>query len=282
MNVCLNCGKTLDKYQKKYCSISCENSYKHKLLLEHYNTNPTLCTNCGKPLNYKQHKQGNKFCSKNCSASYNNKLRKPYSDETKQKTSISLKLYNSQNKKLHFYVCKVCGKEYNLQRGINTKIFCSKECSNYYKKHRKEFLSEYALLQLSNAGRKSACVQGETRRSKNEHYFYELCSMVFKNVAHNECIFNGWDADIIIHDIKFAVLWNGVWHYKQIKKNTSLRQIQNRDKIKIEEILKYGYTPYIIKDMGKYNPNFVEQEFKKFKEYIKNIAGSRSGISADS
>ena len=91
MNVCLNCGKTLDKYQKKYCSISCENSYKHKLLLEHYNTNPTLCTNCGKPLNYKQHKQGNKFCSKNCATSHNNKLRKPHSTKTKQKNKCFIK-----------------------------------------------------------------------------------------------------------------------------------------------------------------------------------------------
>ena len=47
-----------------------------------------------------------------------------------------------------------------------------------------------------------------------------------------------WDADIIIHDYKIAILWNGAWHYKQISKNSSLIQIQNRDVIKINEIKK--------------------------------------------
>ena len=123
-------------------------------------------------------------------------------------------------------------------------------------------------MKLSESGRKSVYIQGESRRSKNEKYFYELCLKYFTNVSHNENIFNGWDADIIIHDIKFAILWNGPWHYKKIKSNSSLSQIQNRDMIKVKEIEHFGYTPYIIKDTGKYNPKFVEDEFEKFKKYI--------------
>ena len=34
--------------------------------------------------------------------------------------------------------------------------------------------------------------------------------------------------------------------------------------MKISVIEKYGYTAYIIKDMGKYNKTFVEQEFEIF------------------
>lgn len=63
---------------------------------------------------------------------------------------------------------------------------------------------------------------------------------------------------------KIAILWNGIWHYKQISKSQSLLQVQTRDKIKIDIIEKAGYIPYIIKDMGKYNKNFVEQEFEIF------------------
>ncbi len=44
----------------------------------------------------------------------------------------------------------------------------------------------------------------------------------------------------------------------------SFRKNINRDKIKIKEIINCGYTPYIIKDMGKYDPKFVEEEFNKF------------------
>ena len=80
----------------------------------------------------------------------------------------------------------------------------------------------------------------------------------------NERLFNGWDADVIIEDVKVAVLWNGVWHYEKITKKHSVEQVQNRDRLKIKEIKNCGYIPYIIKDMGKANKRFVEQEFKKF------------------
>lgn len=124
---------------------------------------------------------------------------------------------------------------------------------------------------MSIAGRKSVSIQGDARRSKNEIEFYKLCKAKFVNVDSNEPIFNGWDADIIIHDYKVAVLWNGPWHYKEIYKNTSLAQIQNRDRIKVSEIKKMGYIPYIIKDMGKTNIDFVKQEFLKFLEFINNV-----------
>ena len=116
---------------------------------------------------------------------------------------------------------------------------------------------------MSKSGRKSIAIQGDLRRSKNEKYFCELCEKEFQCVKHNEPMFNGWDADIIIEDVKIAILWNGKWHYEKVTKNHSVEQVQNRDKIKIEEIKKCGYTPYIIKDMGKYNSQFVENEFNK-------------------
>jgi hypothetical protein len=63
---------------------------------------------------------------------------------------------------------------------------------------------------------------------------------------------------------KIAILWNGQWHYKQISKTQSLKQVEARDKIKLSIIEKYNYIPYIIKDMGKYNKKFVDQEFEIF------------------
>ena len=33
---------------------------------------------------------------------------------------------------------------------------------------------------------------------------------------------------------------------------------------------KFGYTPYIIKDDGKYNETFVKEEFNKFINYLKD------------
>lgn len=93
--------------------------------------------------------------------------------------------------------------------------------------------------------------------------FAELCATRFE-IATNLQMFEGWDADVIIPVLKVAVLWNGPWHYKQISKRSSLLQIQNRDKLKLNAIIRCGYVPYIIKDMGKHNPVFVKDQFNIF------------------
>ena len=96
-----------------------------------------------------------------------------------------------------------------------------------------------------------------------------MCKKEFGNVLSNIPMFNGWDADVILPDYKIAVLWNGKWHYEKIMEETSLLQIQNRDKIKIKEIKRKNYLPYVIKDMGKHNPQFVQEQFNIFLDYLK-------------
>jgi hypothetical protein len=64
--------------------------------------------------------------------------------------------------------------------------------------------------------------------------------------------------------LKIAILWNGIWHYKKVRKSHSLEQVQSRDKIKKDKIESFGYVCYIVKDMGKFNKDFVKQEFEKF------------------
>ena len=99
-----------------------------------------------------------------------------------------------------------------------------------------------------------------------------MCKEKYNEVLSNETIFNGWDADIIITNYKIAVLWNGKWHYEKITKKNSVKQVKNRDKIKIREIKSCGYIPYIIKDMGRENRDFVRQEFKKLTGYISSLS----------
>ena len=64
------------------------------------------------------------------------------------------------------------------------------------RKHQK--YSEETMEKFRNAGKKSCQIQKETRRSKNEKLFCEMCESYFQNVKHNEPIFNGWDADVIL------------------------------------------------------------------------------------
>ena len=50
-----------------------------------------------------------------------------------------------------------------------------------------------------------------------------------------------------------------------------MAQVQNRDKIKIGEIERAGYTPYVIKDMGKASEKKVNAEFEIFLNWTKTL-----------
>lgn len=221
------------------------------------------CLECRNEFETKEeHPKETKCCSRKCSNKY---FKRNHTEETKEKISKSLTKNvkiekESKRKKGILKKCRNCGNEYYVSFSMIEKSkYCSLSCSTTYR-------NKYENLSR-NAGLKSSISQN--KRSKNEIYFADLCIKYFKDVKTNEPIFNGWDADIIIEDLKLAVMWNGKWHYEKITKKHSLKQVQNRDKIKIKEIINCGYEPYIIKDMGKYNPKFVEYKFEKLLEKIK-------------
>jgi len=242
----------------RYCNTECLRLDKTKSIL-------VTCKNCDKEFEKKLSQVGeNNFCTKSCTAKYNNKFR-VITEEQKIKIRESLKKYHddlgvAKNRNYVNKNCVCCNKEFKRKK--ITQMYCSREC---VRKH-KPISGRISPEQLSSNGRKAASSQ--QRRSKNEIYFGELCSKQFDNILYNEIIFNGWDADIILPDLKIAILWNGAWHYKKITEKHSLEQVQNRDRIKINEIKKAGYTPYIICDMGKFKKSFVEEQFKLFIDSI--------------
>lgn len=164
---------------------------------------------------------------------------------------------------IEFRECKYCNTTFKVKRDQPKQKYCSKDCSD-----KSDDKKKFGRIN----GLKSSQAQKEKRRSNNEILFFELCKNNFKNVLNNEAIFNGWDADIIIEDYKIAILWNGKWHYEKITKNHSVIQVQNRDKIKTKEIIKAGYIPYIIKDMGRKNKDFVIEEFNKLTRHITSLS----------
>lgn len=168
-------------------------------------------------------------------------------------------------------LCNFCNREvWVMKSRLKEKNFCSLKCASDYKNTDIEILKRRKI-----GGVNSIISQGDKRRSKNEIHFYNLCLQNFKNVEHNIPLFNGWDADVIIHDYKIAVLWNGIWHYQKISKSQNLEKTRKRDLTKIKEIIKCGYEPYIIKDMGGYAPKFVNFQFNEFKELIKLIFNNK-------
>ena len=255
---CNNLTKT------KFCSYSCNTKYQNYIrslkekyhntdkflnLKNDYNNKPKKCKKCNVSLTYKQ--RHNKYCSNSCAASINN-------IGIVRNNGDNLKLIN-RNKlivgkftEIIFIECLIC-KKIHCKKQKDLRKCCSAKCGKIYS--------------CQVAGKKSASIQ--QKRSKNEIYFSELCSKKY-HILTNEPIFNGWDADVIIPELKIAILWNGVWHRKKITKSHSLEQVQNRDRIKIKEIINCGYIPYIIEDDFQYNPNFVNEIFILFLDFILN------------
>ena len=210
------------------------------------------CPTCGKKIEYTSTKEKIVHCSRNCAN------KRTHDQSTKDKISNTLKLKVKIRKEEKY--CINCGNDITM-KAKKTK-FCCRSCASKFNSN-----SEIGKQHIKKIVEKS--VKTQSRRSKNEMLFFEYCKIKFGSVENNLPIFNGWDADIIIHDYKIAVMWNGVWHYKKVRKNHSVSQVQNRDKIKIKEIINFGYTPYVIEDLGKFSKKKVELEFEKLLDYLK-------------
>lgn len=249
-----------------------------------YNQNPKKCLFCFKALPYKlNNRKIDKrqiYCNSVCYALHANKDKRGKPSGTKNKTKliacIACKTTHevSIHRAIKDFTCSGCSikklREKTERKNITNRERYSLTCVSclqdftHQNKTKKTCCDECKTSLLRRAGMKSAHIQSNKKRSRNEILFAEMCLHKFKNIKTNQPMFNGWDADIILEDHKIAILWNGAWHYKKITKKHSLKQVQNRDSLKIKEIINMGYTPYTIKDMGKFNEDFVKNQFDIF------------------
>lgn len=228
--------KFLEKFKNRdvntVATIVTSNRKKQERITE-YNKSPTICIECSNILPYLSRRQ--KFCNRSCSATYNNRLQ---TDETKLKRKNTWKLQVIQQTSplnikpivtnVFFNTCVECGKSFYWKS--QSKI-CSKECRN---------------KACSRSGRISAAKR--VTRSKDEIKLFNLCSKKYE-CKSNYVISDGWDADIVISSANVAILWNGPWHYKQMPhKAHSLKQVQNRDQIKIKLFESLGWKVLIFED----------------------------------
>lgn len=223
-------------HRKKYCSTEHANEQRLEESKAKFpwKYEERICLNslCGKHFypNYEDHV----YHSKSCAAIVNNPKRGPRSEETKRK--ISRKSTGQKrppkNLILKWNQCSECKTLWSIGFRKSTRTTCSDPCLK---------------IAQSRNGRKSA--SHRVKRSRDEIKLFGLCFDHFKNVTHNEILYDGWDADIIIHDTKTAILWNGPWHYRQMEhKKYSLLQVQNRDKFKTKLFEANGWKVIIFED----------------------------------
>lgn len=209
------------------------------------------CERCG---NVSLTKYGSgRFCCRACANA------RTHTDSTKHKISASLVGRESPLKTPTYKACVICNTPFLLDRPSSKRACCSPVCSRVRK-----------LQLMPVCGRLSAASQ--QRRSKNEILFAELCAKYFNGVICNVPMFNGWDADIILPEQQIAVMWNGIWHYKQVTKAHSLKQVQNRDRIKLKHIREAGFVSYVIQDMGSHDVDFVQTQFEIFLRWTSELA----------
>lgn len=195
-----------------------------------------LCPKCGRNVD----KPSWTYCSRKCANS-----RGPRTQEFKDKVSLKIRGRKQTQEQIQKMVVsrRTNGTYYSKPKPIKICIICSATTDTRRNTCSKECLLESQRLN----GIKSASVQ--TRRSKQEIVLYDFCAKHFTNISHNEPIANGWDADILLHDHKIAILWNGPWHYRETGlSNHSLDQVVNRDCIKIMEFEKLGWEVLIYQD----------------------------------
>jgi len=216
----------------------------------------TNCEKCGKILKTKY--GSGRFCGSGCARSFSTSKNR---DEISKKTAKTLTGDEAHLTKS--VECPNCNKSFTIRLSQSQK-YCSRLCVRQFQYDQRNPNYKKNKAAARQAGKKGARKQRRTRRSKNEILFYEMCKKKFPDSLPNEPIFNGWDADVVIPSLKIAVMWNGVWHYRKITEAHSVKQVQNRDRIKISEIKKMGWMPYVIRDDGSYDPKFVLKKWKEF------------------
>ena len=220
-----NTGKGTTKFLLRCCDIVTRKETTVQTLFRNLTIVPKQhivksCPKCGI-----RHTLPGTFCSRKCANS------KKHSNETKLKISESLNsiVRTPRTPKYKRIVCSGCALEFNSYG----RVTCSDSCLHQ---------------SFVNAGIRSA--NKLIRRSKDEIALYDLCIKWFSNVTHNDTSITGsWDADILIHEHKVAVLWNGPWHYMQMPhKNHSLAQVTIRDRLKVNAFESVGWKVLVFED----------------------------------
>lgn len=213
-------AKGSQKFQLRCSCVVCQQEVTAQNIEKHYkkhfNKQPKTCPRCDK-----HHKNPGAYCSRSCANA------RAKTSETKAMLSAKIKAMYARVAYTKVARCVVCLKWFP---GCNRA--CSAACRRQL---------------FSTAGKNSAA--NRVKRSKQEIELYEYCANHFSKVTHNEPKFQGWDADILIYDLKLAVLWNGAWHYKELGiKGHSLKQVQTRDAIKLDAIATSGWKVMVFED----------------------------------
>lgn len=197
-------------------------------------------------------------------------------------------------------ICDKCKKEFNITTAKykqyiknNVKnICCSRKCKGLLSQNRiktkcgnclKEITVKMKEYKKSKSG-KAFCSQScsaiynnklkrKSKRSKIEERLFNLLVKEFSNLiilSNDKTMLNGLEVDIAIPELKLAIEWNGIVHFKPIYGGEKLQKIQNKDSEKLKIASEKDINLIVISDLVS-NDKILNKAFEDIKNIIKNI-----------
>jgi hypothetical protein len=153
--------------------------------------------------------------------------------------------------------CKTCNKKITIKYSETRKSksgynFCSRSCAATYNNKLKK----------------------KSRRSKIEIRLFELLKKTFPCInflPNDKTMLNGLEVDIAIPELKLAIEWNGVVHFKPIYGETKLNRIQSIDKKKLLLAQQKNINLIVISDNTSSKKQF-DEAFSQIYKIIKELS----------
>ena len=256
--------RTIERYNKHYnCDIK-KKLYENKIKYKEDNKKTYTCKQCGKQFTekYSKYSSGD-FCSLSCAHRYSRSF---ISKELQKNISNKVKKYYKINPHPNTgkpsprkgqiirvdWKCPMCGKIIKLiPSEAKKRKFCSGTCRNIH-------------------NNKNIC--GQTSKAENLLYNEIIKNFPKLNVIKNDRkTLNGLELDIYIPELKLGIEWNGIFHYKDVRKNNSLEKIQKKDVLKEKLCKDMNIDLIVVKDLTS-NKKFALNEINKIVKYIKEKA----------
>lgn len=159
-------------------------------------------------------------------------------------------------------------KKFNISPGSVRNIFIELKGIEEYKKRCKRLFPEQVLRNMK--GLEKAGKLG----SKPENRFYnELKKRLNVKVIHHDySIISPYEIDITIPELKIAICWDGIGHFKPIFGEKNFNKVKNRDKYKRRKFKRIGWFVFVVIDLEDFcRDEFFLKQHLRFDKFLKKI-----------
>jgi len=180
----------------------------------------------------------------------------------------------------HLFCSLECFHLYQIKEPFKTKcLWCNKDIEIKQHELKKSKTGRHFCCKSHSASYNNS-IRKRTIRSKIEIQFYNLLVKEFPDLAilpNDKTMLEGLEADIAIPELKLAIEWNGIVHFKPIYGQTKLNKVKNTDNKKILLAQQKNINLIVIPDLVS-NKKILNQAFKDIKNIIMNLLNNNEII----